>query len=158
MTRFGIGPLLAPLSISYFVATVALAIHFDPLFRLAGISTALRIGIGVICISVGIALYVAGVHSMLKAYNTDRLCTTGVFGICRHPIYSAWICFIVPGMAFWANSLLSFTTPLVMYVLFKVLIKKEDRYLKEKFGSEYQLYKEKTPELMPFGWLNKTQA
>ncbi len=157
MSRTGIGPTLASLSISYFVSTVALAIYFSPFLRLPVISKDLRITIGAAFIAMGIVLYITGVIFMLKAYNADKLCTSGAFALCRHPIYSAWICFIVPGLSFWANSLLSFTTPLVMYIIFKILIKKEDRYLMTKFDTDYILYKKNTPEILPLGWLKKTK-
>lgn len=158
MNRLGIGPRLAPLSISYFIATVVLSVYWKPLFNLVDIPDALRLGIGIAFITVGIVLYAAALRAMLKAYKADKLCTTGAFGICRHPIYSAWICFLVPGMAFLVNSLLSFTTPLVMYGLFKVLIPKEDQHLQKRFGAEYLRYRKITPELLPFGWLKRVKT
>jgi len=158
MSRLGIGPLLASVSISYFLSTVTLSLYFAPAFHFFWLADTLRIGIAASFISVGIALYVAGVHAMLYAYRDGRLCTTGVFALCRHPIYSAWICFLVPGMSFWANSWLSFTTPLVMYALFRRLIRKEDRYLQERFGAEYLLYRKNTPELLPFGWVKRARG
>jgi len=158
MSRLGIGPLLASLSICYFLTTVALSLSYQPVFHLFGLSDTLRIGIATGFISLGIALYVAGVHAMLRAYRDNRLCTTGVFALCRHPIYAAWICFLVPGMAFFTNSWLSFTTPLVMYVLFRMLIRKEDRSLRERFGAEYLHYRKKTPELLPLGRVKKAKG
>lgn len=151
ISRLGIGPLFATLSISYFVVTVALSFHLRPLFAITALSSKTRFIIAAIFICPGLILYISGVKYMLTAYKEGRLCTTGPFGICRHPIYSAWILFLVPGLAFWANSLLSFTTLPVMYLLFKMLIKKEDRYLQATFGAEYRRYRQNTPEILPFG-------
>lgn len=157
ISRLGIGPVFASLSICYFLATVAVTICYAPQYRIFLLSGASRNIISAIFILPGLALYVLGVRSMLKAYNADRLCTTGPFGICRNPIYSAWICFLVPGLAFLVNALLSFTTPLVMYVLFKMLIVKEDRYLQERFNAEYLRYKKTTPEILPLGWIKRAE-
>ena len=158
MSRLGIGPSFAALSISYFVATVALTIHFAPVLRFVAISAPIRIGIGATSIFFGLLLYGSGVLAMLKAYKADKLCTTGAFSICRHPIYSAWICFLVPGAACLANSLISLSTPLVMYVLFKLLINKEDCYLEEKFGADYLQYRKNTPEILPVGWITRAKT
>lgn len=155
LSRLGIGPVFAALSISYFIATVALAIRFSPMFHLLLIPDTVRISCGVICLVAGLTLYGSGVFAMLQAYKQDRLSTSGPFKICRHPIYAAWIFFLVPGAAFVANSLLTFSTPLAMYFLFKWLIKKEDRYLEERFGAAYRRYRQSTPEIMPIGWLKR---
>lgn len=155
LSRLGIGPVFATLSISYFVATVALTMYHPSMFCLLLIPDPVRIGGSAICIVAGLLLYGSGVAAMLQAYKADKLSTSGPFSICRHPIYSAWICFLVPGLAFWANSLLSFTTPMVMYFLFKWLIKKEDRYLEQRFGTEYLLYRQNTPEILPVGWFKR---
>ncbi|MDH3360555.1 MAG: isoprenylcysteine carboxylmethyltransferase family protein [Desulfobulbaceae bacterium] len=155
MGRLGIGPLFASISICYFVATFFVTVRFAPGFRIYLLSDFNRCIISAIFIATGLIFYGFGVKSMLTAYNADKLCTTGPFAICRHPIYSAWMCFLVPGLAFWTNTLPSFTTPVIMYLLFKMIIVKEDRYLKERFGTEYLRYRKNTPEILPLGWIKR---
>ena len=40
-------------------------------------------------------------------------------------------------------------TPIVAYVVFKMLIGRESRYLEERFGEEYRAYRAKVNELVP---------
>jgi len=155
MTRFGIGPTLATLSILYCLATFTATKHFAPLFNIRILSANIRIAIGVALILIGTVFFVVAVCATTRAYNAGKLCTKGIFGLCRHPVYSAWIVFLVPAMAVLADSLLGLTAPFVMYVLLKILIPKEDRYLEEKFGAEYTSYKRNVPEVLPIGWIKK---
>ena len=156
ISRLGIGPFFAGISICYYLATMAATTYLVPQWRINMPSPASRYILAAILILPGLSLYGLGVKNMLSAYKNDKLCTTGAFGICRHPIYSAWIFFLVPGLSLWVNSPLSFTTPPIMYILFKVLIKKEDRYLEERFAAEYLHYRKTTPEILPVGWFTKT--
>ncbi|MFH1020806.1 MAG: isoprenylcysteine carboxylmethyltransferase family protein [Pseudomonadota bacterium] len=155
MTRFGIGPPLAAFSILYCLVMYAATRHFAPLFSMNALPPMIRTILGTAFISAGIAFFITALKALTQAYNCGILKKDGVFAACRHPIYSAWIVFIVPGMAFLTNSWLGLTAPIAMYGLFKVLIKKEENYLQEKFGAEFARYKKNVPELLPAGWLKK---
>ena len=155
MTRFGIGPRLASLSITYCLGAFILTRYWAPLFNLGGIPDKMRLGMGVTIIAVGIPFFIIAVISMSRAYNAGRLATKGIFGCCRNPVYAAWIVFIVPGLALLVNSLLVLTAPIVMYILFRILIEKEERFLEGKFGDQYRVYRENIPELLPIGWIVK---
>jgi len=73
------------------------------------------------------------------------------FNINHHPLYSAWVVFIVPGIIFLENSWIGMTTPVFMYLLLYRLVIKEENYLEQIFGSEYLAYKKKTPCILPLG-------
>ena len=89
------------------------------------------------------------VRSVMGAYKEDQLATGGLLAIVRHPIYSAWIVFILPGLAFLSQSWPMLLTPLVAYAVFKVLIHREDEYLEERFGEAYLDYRARVNELIP---------
>ncbi len=67
----------------------------------------------------------------------------------RHPIYSAWIVFIVPGLGLLSRSWPVLLTPLVAYAVFKLLIRREDEYLEQRFGDDYLRYRMQVNELIP---------
>jgi protein-S-isoprenylcysteine O-methyltransferase Ste14 len=113
--------------------------------------------IGLTLILIGVPLFLVSIKSLHHAYNNNSLITTGIYGFCRHPMYGVWIFLIVPGIALIARSLLGLTTPVVMYIVLRILAKKEETYLEEKFGVPYLQYKRKTPFVLPIGWI-KTKS
>lgn len=84
---------------------------------------------GLLLIALGIPVYLISGLTIHKYFNTGKLATNGIYAYFRHPIYGAWIVFIVPGIVFAINSLLGMTIPFFMYAVFKVLIVREDNYL-----------------------------
>jgi protein-S-isoprenylcysteine O-methyltransferase Ste14 len=71
--------------------------------------------------------------------------TTGLYGWSRNPIYIALSVFYV-GLSIalttgWALLLL----PLLIFVLQKGVIEREEAYLTEEFGEEYIAYKKRVP-------------
>jgi protein-S-isoprenylcysteine O-methyltransferase Ste14 len=104
--------------------------------------------IGVAAIALGIALMVfAGVqfwrkHTSVIPYSpTTAIIQSGPFRISRNPIYLADTVFYV-GVAILLNTgwpLL--LLPLVLLVMHRGVILREERYLEQKFGDEYIDYK-----------------
>ena len=92
----------------------------------------------------------------MAAYNSDKLATTGLFGIVRNPMYAAWIVFIIPGLVLLTRSWPLFLTPLVAYAVFKLLIRRENEYLEKRFGDEYREYRGEVNELFP--WPRKRRS
>jgi len=50
------------------------------------------------------------------------------------------------------NSLIGLTIPVFMYVVFKILIVEEDKYLEDRFGEEFFKYKKRVGEIFPKLW------
>ncbi len=42
-----------------------------------------------------------------------------------------------------------------MYLLLRILVKKEEIYLKETFGDEYLAYKKRVLPVLPIGWIKQ---
>lgn len=91
------------------------------------------------------------IHTSLKVAEThraERIATTGVYSIVRHPQYLGGILshigfsFLLLGMC----SLL--VTPLVIALIYSISWKEETELTKE-FGQEYADYKRKVPMLIP---------
>jgi protein-S-isoprenylcysteine O-methyltransferase Ste14 len=76
----------------------------------------------------------------MRAYNANELVTKGVFKCCRHPVYASWVVFIVPGITLLMKNWLGMSAPIFMYSILRLLVKKEEIYLENVFGSQYREY------------------
>lgn len=155
MTKYGVGSRFTLLSIMYGLIMVLLSIFFDPVFKIPHVPYKFLVIAGVVLILLGFPFYLHALTSVMRAFEEKRLLTNGSFGMCRHPVYAAWVVFFVPGIMLFFNTWLGLTAPIFMYLLIRVLVDKEEIYLEEMFGEEYLLYKKRVPLVLPVGWLNR---
>ena len=151
MNRWGIGPIFAFLSIAYGMMTLFTSRCFYPAFQISFVPDWLMVVLGIALIGFGVPFFIVAIRTVMRAYNADELVTDGIFKCCRHPLYGSWVVLIVPGICFFANSWIAFTTPVFMYLILRQLVKNEEAYLESVFGSEYREYKESVPCIIPFG-------
>jgi protein-S-isoprenylcysteine O-methyltransferase Ste14 len=104
--------------------------------------------LGIIFFTLGIKIY-----SLKKKILNDRqgedkedkLVTTGVYNIVRHPSSMAWI-LIFLGSTFILDSFISFIlTPFIVILTEVTVFLKEKYFLTPKYGEVYENYKKKTP-------------
>ncbi len=108
-----------------------------------------------ICISFlipGAWLAIDGVREVtLKAaetHRTEKIVTTGVYSIVRHPQYLGGLLAHV-GISFLLSAWYSlFFTPLMVVLIF-LISRKEERELIREFGREYEDYKKRVPMFVP---------
>lgn len=141
------------LSLVWFAAVAALRFIGPPWLGVGFIPHGVLLVIGVVLIAGGLVFYVVGLVALARAYNADALQTGGAFALCRHPIYAAWALFIVPGVVLLMGSWLGLATPVVMGIVTRVLVGKEERYLAARFGEAYRVYKRRVPAILPLGRL-----
>ena len=130
MSRWGIGPVFAALSIIYGLMALLVIRYFHPLFQISLIPYSYLAILGVILILIGVPFWIIAVRTVMRAYNAGELITGGVYRCCRHPVYSSWVVFILPGIALLVGSWIGLTTPIFMYFILRVLVKKEEVYLR----------------------------
>ena len=103
---------------------------------------------GIILVVVSTLLVVAAAHDLAKARTafdvrkpTTTLVRRGVFRLSRNPVYFSMLLLCV-GIALLVNSaaLLALSLP-AGSALCLLVIRKEERYLEQKFGSTYLAYK-----------------
>jgi protein-S-isoprenylcysteine O-methyltransferase Ste14 len=104
---------------------------------------------GGILLALGVPMWLTAIISVMRAYKRDELVTSGVFGLVRHPVYSAIIVLALPGIALLTRSWPLFLMPLVAYTVFKLLIHREDEYLDRRFGRAYLDYRARVNEVIP---------
>ena len=153
MTFLGVGPKYTLFSGIYCIIAVVLSKYFDPFFEIPFVPYDIFSKIGIALIIVGIPFYVVSLVTIKRGFTAGRLVTEKTFGMCRHPVYSAWIIFFVPGIMLLINTWLGLSASLVMYLFLLVLVKKEEEYLESVFGNEYLAYKKRVPTVLPVGWL-----
>jgi protein-S-isoprenylcysteine O-methyltransferase Ste14 len=151
MTRLGVGLQFAYLSISWFLVTIIAHLYFYPFFRISIIHYRILLILGILLIMIGIPFYVMAGFTVMRAYDAGKLVTGGIYRLCRHPLYAAWVVLIVPGINLIINSWIGLSTPLFMYIVLRILVKREDMYLQERFGREYIEYKNRVPAILPIG-------
>ena len=151
MSSWGIGPVFGALSLSYGILTAVISHHFYPVFTIGIVPNWLLPILGIALIAIGVPFFLISRKTIKRAYRADKLVTDGIFRCCRHPLYASFVVFIVPGIFLLINSWIGLTTPIFMYVILRVLVKKEETYLENVFGSEYLEYKRNVPCIVPFG-------
>lgn len=149
MTIWGIGGTLAWTSVIFSVVIIFINRHLLPGWRFSHLPAVVVWGIGGLFILDGMVILFFSIRSITRAFRNDKLTMAGAYSVVRHPLYSAWIVFIVPGIVLISRYILCWLIPIFMYVVFKALIKKEDDYLEQKFGDEYRNYRKRVNELFP---------
>jgi protein-S-isoprenylcysteine O-methyltransferase Ste14 len=148
MSRWGIGPRTFVPSLIYTLAAWAATSAWPGAFLLRSLPDAVRTAGAVLTVA-GLLLWIFGAVTVMRAYNRDQLVTSGAFALVRHPIYSAWITLVFPGLALLLRSGPMFVTPLIAYTIFKRLIHREEEYLEQRFGKAYLDYRRRVNEVIP---------
>jgi protein-S-isoprenylcysteine O-methyltransferase Ste14 len=151
MSRWGVGPIFAGLSIGYGIVLFAISRYYHPVFKMSFLPGWFLYALGSILIMVGVPFFLISAITVMRAYEADALVTDGIFRRCRHPLYAAWVVFIVPGIVILLKSWIMLTTPIFMYLILRLLVEKEEVYLENVFGSEYREYKANVPCILPIG-------
>lgn len=158
MTKWGIGPKFTFYALIYCLIMFGLTVYLDPLLKITktlSISYRSLALIGIILILLGVPFYLSSLITVMRAFKEGRLVTNGVYGMCRHPVYAAWVVFFVPGIALFMDSWALLSAPFIMYLTARTLVAKEDVYLIKTFGQEYLRYKQRVPAFLPYGWLKR---
>lgn len=149
LSLWGVGPNIV-LAAATYAALAGLVTWFWPeTCRIEWVSGSALRTVGGILVGIGVPLLVVSARAASRAYGRDELATTGIFGLVRNPIYSAWIAWILPGLAIWSGSWPMLLMPLVAYLVFKVRIRREEEYLESRFGEAYRTYRAQVNELFP---------
>jgi protein-S-isoprenylcysteine O-methyltransferase Ste14 len=152
MSLMGIGPKLFLVTILYVIILIFLNNRILPGLRIIFVPYHFLLYTGIFLILTGLTMLIPSGLALSKLKTSEVLYTKGVFSICRHPLYSAWIVFIIPGVTLMTASWLMLSIPLFMYIFFRIFIREEETYLANTFGEQYKAYKNKTGLLFPRFW------
>ncbi|MBN1415455.1 MAG: hypothetical protein JW973_10165 [Bacteroidales bacterium] len=150
MTLFGCGPKLAILCLPYIILSLIVMFMYPEFFDLKFLDVIYAKVVGFIWLGIGIIFWIYSAMFFLKYFKPGELITKGPFGLCRNPIYSSIIVFIIPSLALIFHSGLIFSVSIVLYIGFKISIHGETNLLKRIFGEEYEKYEKSVNEIIPF--------
>ena len=149
LSMFGVGPWFVALSVLYSALGITARICLPQLFTITLVPRAWLQGAGIVLILTGLCLFVASLRVLAKGFPQGILFTRGPYAACRHPLYSSWVVFLVPGLGLMVQSWPVLCVTLAMYVTLKVLVRKEEDEMLRLFGQEYQDYRDRTPAVFP---------
>ncbi len=146
MSLAGIGFWFALYSILASIPLLYLQYNY---FKPFGKDTLINEVIGLLLIVIGILLIMYSGKTIRNCYYKDILCTNGPYKIVRNPLYATWTFIMVPALSIFLGYYLLFILPIIMVILLKLMLKKEEDYLSNKFGDLYLLYKSQVPQIFP---------
>jgi protein-S-isoprenylcysteine O-methyltransferase Ste14 len=149
-TLGGVGPRLALLCLPYVVLSLLVMNRYPEFFTLKFLEHGYIRVIGFVWLSIGFVYWVLSAIWFLKFFKTGKLIVSGPLALCRNPIYSSMILFIIPSFGIIFHSGLIFSIALVLYIGFKISIHGESTALTREFGSEYEAYVMRVNEIIPF--------
>ena len=150
MTLFGCGPKLALLSLPYIILSTVVMFRYPEFLNLRFLDLPFIKVIGFVWSGFGMLFWIYSAQYFLRYFKPGKLITKGPFALCRNPIYSAIIVFIIPPLALIFHSGLILSISLVLYLGFVISIHGETIVLKRIFGEEYEKYERSVNEIIPF--------
>lgn len=121
-------------------------------------STALGVGelgmliamvLGYALLFVGIGIFIQGWRELYRARQQNRLVTTGLYSLVRHPQYTGlFIGLFGEGVVHWPT-LFSVALFPVIVLAYGLLARREEKHVLEQFGEEYRAYQRRVPMFIP---------
>nr|WP_072537617.1 isoprenylcysteine carboxylmethyltransferase family protein [Anaerococcus mediterraneensis] len=152
MPTFGVGPIYV---ISCLILTIAgICLHLKGYLYRGELREGKIIFVmaGILLILSGIYLWVQAVlvQKINKKVKENKLITTGVYGLVRNPVYSAFT-FIFTGILLLAGNYFLLILPIVFWAFLTILMKNtEEKWLKNEFGIEYETYLKEVNRVIPW--------
>jgi methanethiol S-methyltransferase len=105
--------------------------------------------LGYVLLFVGIGLFIQGWRELYRARQEQRLATTGLYGLVRHPQYTGlFIALFGEGVVHWPT-LFSVGLFPVIVLAYTLLSRNEEKRMLEAFGETYRAYRDRTPMFVP---------
>ena len=144
----GIGPKILVSICPFFVLFGVLSSVYYPLFQFP-INYYLLVIVGLILIITGIYVFIYSERILSAAHKSSELINSKIYAYVRHPMYASWGLATLPGIFFLFNSWILFIILIVYYILVRIFLGREERYLLEKFGTKYEHYKKHVNAFFP---------
>ncbi len=105
--------------------------------------------VGYALLFVGIGLFIQGWRELYRAHQENRLATDGLYGLVRHPQYTGlFIGLFGEGIVHWPTVFSVILFPIIVLV-YTLLAYREERYMLERFGQQYRIYRQQVPMFFP---------
>lgn len=105
--------------------------------------------LGYALLFVGIGIFIQGWRELHRAHQQNRLATTGLYGLVRHPQYTGlFIGLFGEGVVHWPT-LFSVVLFPVIVLAYALLASREEKRVVEQFGEDYLAYRRRVPMFLP---------
>jgi len=105
--------------------------------------------LGSILIIFGIFIFIYSERIIKPAYDASEFITIKVYAYVRHPMYMSWGLGTFPGILCFFNSWFLFLILPIYYLIVRIYIIREEKFLLNKFGQNYANYKNKVNAFFP---------
>ena len=96
----------------------------------------------------GISLLIEGWREVYQATQAERLATTGLYGLVRHPQYTGIFLALFGQLIHWPTIPTVVLFPIVVWAYYR-LAKREEKEMIEIFGAAYRNYQDSIPMFFP---------
>jgi len=147
---FGSGPRGALIAIILLIATYYLEYYvgLSEIFT----SDLIRITAFFSLTLLGIAVVVWSIKSLPPKERGKRLITTGAYKYFRHPLYAGFLLFLNVGFALLLNNWIYLCWAVLMFPVWSINVRSEEKLMKNVFGEEYDAYCRQTWRFVPKLW------
>lgn len=142
----GIGPIVIFVNLLFMIAVGCINYYIFPGLTFSSI---IALAAGIILILAAFLMIIAANLQIHKALNEGRLLTSGVYGLVRHPLYSAFTLLFLPGVWLISGMWLLILAPIFGYLLLLLILPIEEKMCEKSFGVEYTKYKANVGALFP---------
>ncbi|MHA1916211.1 MAG: methyltransferase family protein [Promethearchaeota archaeon] len=143
----GVGPKIL-LTLCPFLIFFGILNALFPLFQIP-IGFVWKVSIGFVLIIIGVLVFIYSEKIIKPAHNSSELITVSIYAHIRHPMYAIWGLAILPGIFFLLNSWIFFIILPVYYIIVRLFIQQEERFLLRRYGQEYIQYKKNVNAFFP---------
>jgi protein-S-isoprenylcysteine O-methyltransferase Ste14 len=105
--------------------------------------------LGLIFIGIWICWHSWAIKTIKKWWHRGCLCTSGPFRFVRHPMYAGTIFIADIGLVLILNSWILLLWPIILYPIWSILVRKEERMMESVFGEAYKTYASHTGQFLP---------
>ncbi len=151
MNIFGIGPKIAISGVLSIAAILIIGLRMERVVHWP-VPTAGLTAMGCVFVIIGLYFWLDSIRLIMSRFKLDVLILDGAYRFVRNPMFAGFIVFIVPGLSFILNNPLIILSSIIMLLVFKMNIYKEEEYLQQRFGHAYQDYQSKVKQIIPFIW------
>ena len=104
--------------------------------------------LGILLIGWGMLTFVRAKTAILPIKSASRLVDSGPYRLTRNPMYTGMSLIYLGSMLVLNFVWALFIFPLVIWILYRFVISKEERYLLAEFGDEYEDYRHRVRRWM----------
>lgn len=132
----GIGPKILIAMCPVFILFGIFSSIFYPIFQIP-LNYYMMVIIGTILITCGIFVFIYSERILSSNYKSSELITTKIYAYVRHPMYASWGLGTLPGIFCLFSNWILFLILFIYYLLVRIFLRKEERFLIKKYGKEY---------------------